>query len=909
VPAAPRWIDSKSVELGVKFRSDLSGFITGVRFYKGTGNGGTHVGSLWTSNGTLLSTATFSGETQQGWQQVNFSTPVAIHANTTYVASYLAPAGNYSVDVGYFANRGRDRGPLHALRDGASGGNGLYTYSATSAFPTISLNSNNYWVDPVFFRPTAPPTTPDLRPEDDSGSSNSDNLTNSTAPTFTGTAQAGSTVKILANGVEVGSAVADDQRRYSVTVTGGIAEGTYLFTATTTVIGAYGQPETLLSPGSLQVRFVRSVFAPSTPDLEPDSDSGSSNTDNITNSAAPVFVGVAEADTTVTLFSDGIAIGQQPVGAESFYRITAPTLNNGTRQITAQAMDAAGNVSTSAPLSVVIDSTAPVADVVDIAPDPRNTSVAQVQITFSEPVAGLAKSALLLTRDGASVSLTDATLSGPAADGRTYTLGNLAEPTRLAGTYEVKYVAAGSTVRDPAGNSPTADAADAWVMQASLNAVPTALAIIPDLAADPVDTFRTFTTQYRDADGVADMQIAYLKAGNPSGALLTVSYYAPANKLYVIAEDGVTALGGFVPGSANTISNSLGTLDVAGTSVTMVGDNLTIVWRLSAKAPLTGQNQVQTYARDRAFGSSNVTTAAWTVGVNALPTVVGMTPANAADPVGAFRTFTSQYRDADGAEDISIAYLKATNPSGLSLMVSYYAPNNKLYLIAEDGVTVLGGFTPGSANTISNSLGTLDVAGTSVTKVGDTLTINWRLSSTTGLTGLNHVQNYGRDRTALSNVVWGTWNVNNPANVAPVAVGITPAVASDPVGTSRTFTAEYRDADGVMDIPIVYLRVRNPSGATMTAVYYAPNNKLYLIGDDGATVLGGFAPGSANPISNSLGTLDVAGTSVTRVGDTLTVNWRLSLKATMAGNNELQIYGRDRTSLWTRVATASWTIS
>src|SRR5262249_45163148 len=45
--------DTSPVELGLKFRSDVSGSITGVRFYKGgASNGGTHVGHLWTSSGT-----------------------------------------------------------------------------------------------------------------------------------------------------------------------------------------------------------------------------------------------------------------------------------------------------------------------------------------------------------------------------------------------------------------------------------------------------------------------------------------------------------------------------------------------------------------------------------------------------------------------------------------------------------------------------------------------------------------------------------------------------------------------------------------------------------------------------------------------------------------------------------------
>src|ERR1700687_3222828 len=56
-----------AVELGVKFRADSNGYITGIRFYKASANTGTHVGNLWTSTGTLLATATFTSETASGW--------------------------------------------------------------------------------------------------------------------------------------------------------------------------------------------------------------------------------------------------------------------------------------------------------------------------------------------------------------------------------------------------------------------------------------------------------------------------------------------------------------------------------------------------------------------------------------------------------------------------------------------------------------------------------------------------------------------------------------------------------------------------------------------------------------------------------------------------------------------------
>jgi hypothetical protein len=149
-PATPSSTDTGSVEVGVKFKADVNGTITGIRFYKGTGNTGTHIGNLWTASGTKLATVTFNNESASGWQQALFSSPVAITAGTVYVASYLAPAGHYAADNNYFASAGVDNAPLHALQDGISGGDGVYAYGSTSTFPTNTWQSSNYWVDVVF---------------------------------------------------------------------------------------------------------------------------------------------------------------------------------------------------------------------------------------------------------------------------------------------------------------------------------------------------------------------------------------------------------------------------------------------------------------------------------------------------------------------------------------------------------------------------------------------------------------------------------------------------------------------------------------------------------------------------------------------------------------------------------------
>ena len=153
-PGTPSDPDTAAVNLGVKFTADQNGFITGIRFYKGAGNTGAHVGTLWSGTGAALASATFTNETASGWQQADFPASVAITAGTVYVASYHAPVGRYANDNGYFLATGVDNPPLRALRDGVSGSNGVYAYGAGTTFPSSAYQSTNYWVD-VVFNPSA----------------------------------------------------------------------------------------------------------------------------------------------------------------------------------------------------------------------------------------------------------------------------------------------------------------------------------------------------------------------------------------------------------------------------------------------------------------------------------------------------------------------------------------------------------------------------------------------------------------------------------------------------------------------------------------------------------------------------------------------------------------------------------
>lgn len=151
VPATAAATDAGAVTLGTRFTSTVAGQITGIRFYKGTGNNGPHVGTLYSNTGQLLSQGTFSNETATGWQQMAFAAPIAIAANTSYVVAYHAPVGRYALN----ANFG-----WPVTNGTLSGQAGLFAYGSSPNFPTQTWNASNYWVDVIFSTVIAPPPPP-----------------------------------------------------------------------------------------------------------------------------------------------------------------------------------------------------------------------------------------------------------------------------------------------------------------------------------------------------------------------------------------------------------------------------------------------------------------------------------------------------------------------------------------------------------------------------------------------------------------------------------------------------------------------------------------------------------------------------------------------------------------------------
>jgi|SRR4051812_45464296 hypothetical protein len=136
------------IELGVKFRSTVNGNVVALKFYKTPGNNGAHTAQLYTRAGALLASQVYLNETDSGWQTLFLATPVAINANTTYIAAYFSSLGNYTSTANGLKTAVTN-GVLTALADSTDGLNGVFRYANQPGIPDTSSVSNNYWVDVI----------------------------------------------------------------------------------------------------------------------------------------------------------------------------------------------------------------------------------------------------------------------------------------------------------------------------------------------------------------------------------------------------------------------------------------------------------------------------------------------------------------------------------------------------------------------------------------------------------------------------------------------------------------------------------------------------------------------------------------------------------------------------------------
>jgi len=187
----------------------------------------------------------------------------------------------------------------------------------------------------------------------DSGVSGTDKITNATATTLSGTAEASATVKVFDGATLIGTVIANGAGAWSFNATG-LANGTHSFTATQTDVA--GNVSTASAPNTMTVDTV--ALAPTL--TAAFTDSGASSSDKITNATSATLSGVAEKGAAVQVYDGATLIATVTANATTgAWSYSATSLANGTHNFAATQTDIAGNTSAaSAPSAMTVDTVA-----------------------------------------------------------------------------------------------------------------------------------------------------------------------------------------------------------------------------------------------------------------------------------------------------------------------------------------------------------------------------------------------------------------------------------------------------------------------------------------------------------------------------------------------------------------------
>ena len=257
--------------------------------------------------------------------------------------------------------------------------------------------SLNVIVDPT---PPNPPSAPNLLDSSDSGADNQDNVTSVTQPAFQGTGERNAIIRLFANGELVGEGLVGSNGNWEL-ATDTLADGVYSITARLEdLAGNISQPS-----AALQIE-IDVDEGPNTPylDIVDASDTGRSNSDNVTSDSTPTVTMTTEdpnaaihinaanliyrifdrppGGTEVLVFDSGPGFT-----AQNQLTTTLPALTpDGVHNLKLEVEDRAGNISHDFLLPVTIDTVAPPVSIIAMDPGSTDTGVEGQPGTFRDRI-------------------------------------------------------------------------------------------------------------------------------------------------------------------------------------------------------------------------------------------------------------------------------------------------------------------------------------------------------------------------------------------------------------------------------------------------------------------------------------------------------------------------------------------
>jgi hypothetical protein len=427
-----------------------------------------------------------------------------------------------------------------------------------------------------------------------------------------------------------------------------------------------------------------------------------------------------------------------------------------------------------------------------------------------------------------------------------------------------------------------------WTVPLGGSVKPTNVSVSPSSGSG---SSQTFSFLFTDSAGFADINLVqvHLQTQLVGQNACYLQFTRATNVIKLLADSGTNYVGSAPIGVAATLNNSQCTLDAGASSVTSSGTSVILNLALVFKPLFAGPKNVSMSAVNNANVFSGwQTMGAWTVTTqtgNQLPTNTSVTPRSGA---GSGQLFSFVYSDAFGYADIDWVQIHFHTElvADHACYIQYTRATNSVRLLNDAGTDYVGaGGALGSAGTLSNSQCTLDAGLSSVSGLGNDLTVNLALTFPAGFIGAKTISMAASSNAGLFSG-WqpkGTWNVTLAGNQLPTNVSVTPAAGA---GSSQMFSFVYSDPYGYADIDWVQMHLQTQLLADHACYlqYTRATNSIQLLNDAGTGYVGaGGVLGSAGSLSNSQCTISLSGSSASATGNNLTVNVALAFTPLFTG--------------------------
>jgi hypothetical protein len=453
-------------------------------------------------------------------------------------------------------------------------------------------------------------------------------------------------------------------------------------------------------------------------------------------------------------------------------------------------------------------------------------------------------------------------------------------------TFTASYVGTKSIYMFAAGSSQNSGWQNlgSWTVTSSAPVV-SAVSVTPNAGTG---TAQSFALHYSDSAGVSDLATVWVWfTANFSGSSANscMLYYVPGtNQLNLLNNAGSAWMPG-TRGTSGTLSNSQCSVNLAASTVTSSGTDLTLNLPMTFTSAYSGAKSTYMYAAGSNANSGWQNLGSWTVPAGAPSPILSIVSTHAGSftqgQTGAAYSLTVSNQAGAGATSGTVTVAENL-PTGLTLSsMSGTGWNCGSNVCTRGDALAAGSSYPAIAVSVN-------VAGNASSPQVNSVTVSGGGAATAS----------GTDSTVIQ-----------ASSATVTAVSTTPNAGS---GATQSFALQYSDSLGTADLSTTWVWfTANFSGSSANSCmfYYArAANQLNLLNDAGSAWMPG-TPGTSGTLSNSQCSVNLASATVGLSGANLTLTLPVTFNASYAGTKSIFMYaaGSSQNSGWQNLG--SWTVA